>query len=131
MDVTWMEIPRQTPSRDRDWIVQSPILYLYPRRPTSVYPKFQKQLIDFRVPFVPVPLSGFVPVPLSGFVPVPLSGFVPVPLSGFIIQNSPSCQYRTCPAFRSRRNGRQGVAAPHSTVEAGEPTRGTPSREGG
>ena len=29
------------------------------------------------------------------------------------------------------RNGRQGVAAPHSTVEAGEPTRGTPSREGG
>ena len=31
----------------------------------------------------------------------------------------------------ARRNGRQGVAAPHSTVEAGEPTRGTPSREGG
>ena len=29
----------------------------------------------------------------------------------------------------ARRNGRQGVAAPHSTVEAGEPTRGTPSRE--
>src|SRR5208337_4742621 len=28
----------------------------------------------------------------------------------------------------ARRNGRQGVAAPHSTVEAGEPTRGTPSR---
>ena len=26
----------------------------------------------------------------------------------------------------ARRNGRQGVAAPHSTVEAGEPTRGTP-----
>jgi len=24
------------------------------------------------------------------------------------------------------RNGRQGVAAPHGTVEAGEPTRGTP-----
>ncbi len=31
----------------------------------------------------------------------------------------------------ARRNGRQGVAAPQSTVEAGEPTRGTPSREGG
>ena len=31
----------------------------------------------------------------------------------------------------ARRNGRQGVAAPHSTVEAGEPTRGTPGREGG
>ena len=31
----------------------------------------------------------------------------------------------------ARRNGRQGVAAPHSTVEAGEPPRGTPSREGG
>src|SRR5208337_3326945 len=31
----------------------------------------------------------------------------------------------------ARRNGRQGDAAPHSTVEAGEPTRGTPSREGG
>ena len=30
-----------------------------------------------------------------------------------------------------RRNGRQGVAAPHSTVEAGEPSRGTPWREGG
>ena len=30
---------------------------------------------------------------------------------------------------KARRNGRQGVAAPHSTVEAGEPTRGTPSRE--
>jgi len=29
----------------------------------------------------------------------------------------------------ARRNGRQGVAAPHSTVEAGESTRGTPSRE--
>ena len=34
--------------------MQSPILYLYPRRPTSVYPKFQKQLMDFRVPFVAV-----------------------------------------------------------------------------
>src|SRR5208282_3635143 len=31
----------------------------------------------------------------------------------------------------ARRNGQQGVAAPHSTVEAGEPTRGTSSREGG
>src|SRR5271157_995112 len=31
----------------------------------------------------------------------------------------------------ARRNGRQGVAASHSTVEAGEPNRGTPSREGG
>src|SRR5271165_2569002 len=31
----------------------------------------------------------------------------------------------------ARRNGRQGVAAPQSTVEAGEPARGTPSREGG
>ena len=31
----------------------------------------------------------------------------------------------------ARRNGRQGVAAPHTTVDAGEPTRGTPSREGG
>src|SRR5271166_425093 len=30
----------------------------------------------------------------------------------------------------ARRNGWQGVAAPQSTVEAGEPTRGTPSREG-
>ena len=30
-----------------------------------------------------------------------------------------------------RRDGRQGVGAPHSTVEAGEPTRGTPRREGG
>ena len=29
----------------------------------------------------------------------------------------------------ARRNGRQGVAAPHSTVEAGEPSRGTPGRE--
>ncbi len=39
------------PCRDRNCMVQSPILY--PRRPTSVYPKFQKQLMDFRVPFVP------------------------------------------------------------------------------
>ena len=38
------------PCRDRNWIVQSPILV--PRRPTFVYPKFQKQLTDFRVPFV-------------------------------------------------------------------------------
>ncbi len=29
-----------------------------------------------------------------------------------------------------RREGGQGVAASHSTVEAGEPTRGTLSREG-
>ena len=29
-----------------------------------------------------------------------------------------------------RREGRQGVGAPHSTVEAGEPSRGTPRREG-
>ena len=29
----------------------------------------------------------------------------------------------------ARRDGRQGVAVPHSTVEAGEPTRGTPWRE--
>ena len=28
-----------------------------------------------------------------------------------------------------RRKGRQGVAAPHSTVEPGEPSRGTPGRE--
>src|SRR3712207_104160 len=31
----------------------------------------------------------------------------------------------------ARRNGRQGVGAPHTTDDAGEPTRGTPSREGG
>jgi len=30
-----------------------------------------------------------------------------------------------------QRNGRQGVAAPHSTGEPGEPSRGTPGREGG
>src|SRR5271166_5615947 len=30
-----------------------------------------------------------------------------------------------------RRKGRQGVAAPQSTVEPGEPSRGTPGREGG
>ena len=30
--------------------MQPPILV--PRRPTFVYPKFQKQLMDFRVPFV-------------------------------------------------------------------------------
>ena len=39
--------------------------------------------------------------------------------------------YRQAKETKARRNGRQGVAAPHSTVEAGEPTRGTPSREGG
>jgi len=38
------------PCRDWNWILQPPILY--PRRPTSVYPKFQKQFMDFRVPFV-------------------------------------------------------------------------------
>src|SRR5271165_4888106 len=38
------------PCWDWNWIVQSPILY--PRRPTSVYPKFHRQLTDFRVPFV-------------------------------------------------------------------------------
>ena len=31
----------------------------------------------------------------------------------------------------ARREGRQGVGAPHTTDDAGEPTRGTPSREGG
>ena len=31
----------------------------------------------------------------------------------------------------ARREGRQGVGAPHSTDEAGEPARGTPWREGG
>ncbi len=31
----------------------------------------------------------------------------------------------------ARRDGRRGVGAPHSTDEAGEPTRGTPWREGG
>src|SRR5262245_39232070 len=31
----------------------------------------------------------------------------------------------------ARRDGRRGVGAPHSTADAGEPTRGTPSREGG
>jgi hypothetical protein len=31
----------------------------------------------------------------------------------------------------ARREGRQGVGAPRSTAEAGEPTRGTPWREGG
>ena len=31
----------------------------------------------------------------------------------------------------ARRHGRSGVAASQSTVEAGEPNRGTPSREGG
>ena len=30
-----------------------------------------------------------------------------------------------------RRDGRQGVGAPHTTCDAGEPTRGTPLREGG
>src|SRR5512144_1738551 len=31
----------------------------------------------------------------------------------------------------ARREGRQGVGAPHTTCDAGEPTRGTPLREGG
>src|SRR5918995_1669242 len=31
----------------------------------------------------------------------------------------------------ARRDGRQGVGAPRTTWDAGEPTRGTPSREGG
>jgi hypothetical protein len=31
----------------------------------------------------------------------------------------------------ARRNGRRGVGASHSTVESGEPSRGTPRREGG
>jgi len=31
----------------------------------------------------------------------------------------------------ARQEGRQGVTAPHCTGEAGEPTRGTPWREGG
>src|SRR4051812_9313760 len=30
-----------------------------------------------------------------------------------------------------RRDGRRGFGAPHSTCDAGEPTRGTPPREGG
>jgi len=34
--------------------------------------------------------------------------------------------YRPSEGNEAWRNGRQGVAAPHSTVEAGEPTRGTP-----
>ncbi len=31
----------------------------------------------------------------------------------------------------ARRDGRRGVGVPHSTDDAGEPTRGTPPREGG
>ena len=31
----------------------------------------------------------------------------------------------------ARRDGRRGFGAPHTTGDAGEPTRGTPPREGG
>ena len=42
-------------------------------------------------------------------------------------------QERYCQAKdnEARQEKRQGVGAPHSTEEAGEPTRGTPWREGG
>ena len=39
--------------------------------------------------------------------------------------------YRLCEGNEARRDGRRGVGAPHTTGDAGEPTRGTPSREGG
>jgi hypothetical protein len=39
--------------------------------------------------------------------------------------------YRPCEGNEARRDGCWGVGASHSTIEAGEPTRGTPWRKGG
>jgi hypothetical protein len=39
--------------------------------------------------------------------------------------------YRPREGNEARRDGRRGFGAPHSTADAGEPTRGTPPREGG
>ena len=35
--------------------------------------------------------------------------------------------YRPCEGNEARRDGRRGVGAPHSTADAGEPTRGNPA----
>src|SRR5271157_1116482 len=107
MDVTWMEIPRQTPSRDRDWIVQSPILYLYPRRPTSVYPKFQKQLIDFRVPFVPDTFSVQAEGASVDPRPVLIS---PDPRRAGRRYPSETCLPGYCESGRPRRGKPHGIA---------------------
>ena len=39
--------------------------------------------------------------------------------------------YRRCEGDEARRDGRRGVGAPRTTCDAGEPSRGTPPREGG
>jgi hypothetical protein len=39
--------------------------------------------------------------------------------------------YRPCEGNEVRRDGWKGVGASHTTDDAGEPTRGTPPREGG